>query len=193
MSPHGRQPLGRTMTLTLDNAPPEAIARAARFRLITLGQLALLRPDGSLETSLGIGGRKLAFHAYVAPADRPPTRDTPVEVFWGDRDDERARHSLREATSHVRRVLGAHSIPRGLATIELSHDAPLDVDLHHLLAAAKAADHAALLTAGAGPFPDGVHLAAPRRSDGCRARERARADRLVVEACRAESERLERE
>jgi DNA-binding SARP family transcriptional activator/predicted Zn-dependent protease/TolB-like protein len=181
------------MTLTLDSSHTEATAPAGRFRLITLGQLALLRPDGSLETSLGVGGRKLAFLAYVALADRPLTRDHLVEIFWGDRDDDRARHSLREATSHVRRVLGAQSIPRGLATIALSDDAPLDIDLHHLLAMAKAGDHAAVLAAANGPFLDGVHLSDSRRFDEWLARERSRADRLVVEACRAEAERLERE
>jgi DNA-binding SARP family transcriptional activator/TolB-like protein len=183
------------MTLTVDNSPPAAPewADRGRFRLVTLGQLALVRPDGSLETSLGAGGRKLAFLAYVALADRPLTRDHLVEVFWGDRDDDRARHSLREATSHVRRVLGAQSIPRGLATITLCDDAPLDVDLNHLLAVAKAGDHGAVLAAANGPFLDGVHLNDSRRFDEWLARERARADRLVVDACRAESERLERE
>jgi DNA-binding SARP family transcriptional activator/TolB-like protein len=181
------------MTLTLESSPSEAPARGGRFKLITLGRLALLRPDGSLETSLGTGGRKLAFLAYVALADHPLTRDHLVEVFWGDRDDERARHSLREATSHVRRVLGAESVPRGLATISLSDDARLDVDLHHLLAAAKAGDHAAVLAAAGGPFLDGVHLTDSRRFDEWLARNRTHTDRLVVEACRAEAERFERE
>jgi DNA-binding SARP family transcriptional activator/TolB-like protein len=181
------------MTLTLDGSPNEATAPPERFRLVTLGQLVLLRPDGSVETSLGTGGRKLAFLAYVALADHPLTRDHLVEVFWGDRDDDRARHSLREATSHVRRVLGAQSIARGQATIALSDDAPLDVDLHHLLAVAKGGDHAAVLAAAHGPFLDGVHLNDSRRFDQWLAGERARADRLVVAACRAEAERLERE
>ena len=181
------------MTLTLESPPSDAAVRGGRFRLVTLGRLALLRPDGSLETSLGSGGRKLAFLAYVALADHPLTRDHLVEVFWGDRDDERARHSLREATSHIRRILGAQSIPRGLATISLSDDARLDVDLNHLLAAAKAGDHAVVLASAAGPFLDGVHLTDSRRFDEWLARQRARADRLVVAACRAEAERLERE
>jgi DNA-binding SARP family transcriptional activator/TolB-like protein len=178
------------MPQALDSSPSSS-SGPRRFRLVTLGQLALHRPDGSLEPSLGVGGRKLAFLAYVALAERPLTRDHLAEVFWGDRDDDRARHSLREATSHIRRVLGSGSIPTGQPTISLSGDAELDIDFVQIVAAAKLGDWTAVLAAANGTFLDGVHVADSRRFDEWIARERSNADRIMLSACRAESERLE--
>lgn len=42
--------------------------------------------------------------------ERRATRERIVGVFWGDRDEERARNSLADAVSHLRRVLGRESI-----------------------------------------------------------------------------------
>src|SRR5688500_9632207 len=71
-------------------------------RLLTLGTLAL---TGAGDAP-ALGPRKLALLAYLALATRPLTRDRLAELFWGDRDDARARHSLREALSALRRALG---------------------------------------------------------------------------------------
>ena len=81
-----------------------------QFRLVTLGRLALLGPGNEEDDGLAKQRRKLALLAVLAMARRPVTRDALVEMFWGDQEEARARHSLSEALSHLRRVLGRDSI-----------------------------------------------------------------------------------
>src|SRR4051794_39679412 len=79
-------------------------------RLVTLGRLTLLAPSGGEEPSIGTRRRKLAVLAYLAIRARPVTRDHLATLFWGGKDDERARNSLSDALSHIRRVLGREAI-----------------------------------------------------------------------------------
>src|SRR3712207_6680039 len=84
--------------------------RGNSFRLITLGRIALVAQRGEEDDSLSKRRLKLALLVVLALAMRPLSRDVLVEMFWGDQDEARARHSLSDALSHLRRVLGRDAI-----------------------------------------------------------------------------------
>src|SRR5512132_1568942 len=111
------------------------------FQLITLGRLALASPDGTEDDALNKRRRKLAVLAVLAMERRPMARDRLVEMFWGDQPEERARHSLSDALSHLRRLLGRDTITLSRTEIALSGTAPLVVDALELTDAASARDH----------------------------------------------------
>lgn len=67
-----------------------SLLRRTSFRLITLGRLALLSPDGTEDESLASRRRKLALLAVLALSTRPLSRDYLVGMFWGDQDEARA-------------------------------------------------------------------------------------------------------
>ena len=81
------------------------------FRLLTLGRLVLEGGEGDpAADALRKQRRKLAVLAVLALAQERLTREALTEMFWGDQDEARARHSLSEALSHLRRVLGPNAI-----------------------------------------------------------------------------------
>jgi DNA-binding SARP family transcriptional activator len=162
----------------------------AAFRLLTLGRLALLTPSGDEDRSLGTRRRKLAVLAYLALARRPVPRDTLVELFWGDQDEDRARHSLSDALSHLRRALGADAISTGRAEIVFNPSAPLALDIveFHAAIAAKRWDEVVALYAG--PFLDAVHLQDSPRWEQWVTQQRTTAERGFDTAARAECARL---
>src|SRR5215203_6166983 len=117
-------------------APMSSVA--TRARLVTLGRLALVGSDGAEEPSLQKRRRKLAVLAVLAVEARPLSRDLLVEMFWGEQDEARARHSLSDALSHLRRVLGRDAIVVGRAEVALTLDAALEIDAVQLASAAAA-------------------------------------------------------
>jgi TolB-like protein/DNA-binding SARP family transcriptional activator/Flp pilus assembly protein TadD len=162
------------------------------FRLITLGRLALLDAHGREEPTLASRRRKLAVLAVLAEARRPLGRDTVIDMFWGERDEERARNSLSDALSHLRRVLGRAALPAYRDEIGLAHESRLAVDLLELRSAAARGDHARVVALYAGPFLDGVHVDDAPRFEDWRDRIRAEADTAFVRAAAAECDRLAR-
>src|SRR5688572_13716882 len=113
--------------------------QGGHFRLITLGRLALERSDGHVDerlASLNSRRRKVALLAVLSLARRGVSRDALVEMFWGDQDETRARHSLSDAISHLRRVLGRESIVATRSDIAIAPAAPLVVDAVELAASA---------------------------------------------------------
>ncbi len=171
--------------------PPPPAYNPDRFRLLTLGRLLLVRPDGTTEPSLPAGSRRLALLAYLALGRRPFTREHVAEVFWGDRADARARHSLRMALSDVRRVLGEEAIPARAERVVLAPGAPLDVDVLELAAAAREGSHARVVALYGGAFLDGIHVPDSARFEEWRAQEAANAERLLLDSCAAECARAE--
>src|SRR5438105_6911691 len=97
------------------------------FQLVTLGRVALRGSAGD-DAELGKRPRKLALLAVLALARRAPTRSELAEMFWGDEDEERARHSLSDALSHLRRVLGRDAIASRREAVELATGGRLAVD-----------------------------------------------------------------
>lgn len=157
-------------------------------RLRTLGTLAL---EGGAPGAPVLGPRKLALLAYLALADRPLTRDHLAELFWGDRDDDRARHSLREALSAFRAALGSDAIARGGDVVALAGPSVLTVDARELRAASAAGDVARTIALHAGPFLDGVHVTGVSSAfERWLIAERTDLERLVSQACATECRRL---
>ncbi|HVX39157.1 MAG TPA: BTAD domain-containing putative transcriptional regulator [Gemmatimonadaceae bacterium] len=155
-----------------------------RHRLITLGRLALVDERG-VEDPIGKRRRKLALLATLAMTRRPISRDTLVDLFWGEQPEDRARHSLSDALSHLRSVLGKDAIAARQAEVSLTPDAELDVDAIGLSAAAAAGDHEKVVALYQGAFLDAVYIADSPRFEQWVARERARIDRAFRDACAA--------
>ena len=168
--------------------------RGGHFRLVTLGRLALERSDGQVDeglASLNARRRKVALLAVLALARRGVSRDGLVEMFWGDQDELRARHSLSDAISHLRRVLGREAIVATRSTVTLAPSAPLVIDAVELAAAAAVdacerqddaatASYEQVLALYAGPFLDGVYLEGSTSFDQWVSGERARLQRVFV-------------
>jgi len=75
-----------------------------QVRIQTLGDVRLLRSDGEV---IPIRRTPLALIAYLARrAPRGVSRAELSALFWGDRAEERARQSLRQALLEARQVLG---------------------------------------------------------------------------------------
>lgn len=74
-------------------------------RLYCLGESRLVGPTGDPQLA---GRRKeLVLLAYLAGrSPRGVPRAELVDLLWGDRDETRARHSLRQALVELKRVLG---------------------------------------------------------------------------------------
>ena len=156
------------------------------FRLLTLGRLALLTPAGEEDDSLGKQRRRLALLAVLALRRRPLPRDALVEMFWGDQDEARARHSLDNALSHLRRVLGGEVIAKRQADISLAMDAPLSVDAVELAEAVAAHEYGRAVALYGGTFLHGVHIEGSPRFDHWVDGERQRLEALFLEACQQE-------
>ncbi|AHG89075.1 transcriptional activator domain-containing protein [Gemmatirosa kalamazoonensis] len=155
------------------------------FRLVTLGRLALLDPAGAEEPTLSRRRRKLALLAFLATAGRPVPRERLVEMFWGDADEERARHSLYDALSHFRRVLGRDAVTARQEEVALSTDAVLAVDCVELAQEARWGHHVAAARLYAGPFLAGVSVPGSVAFDRWRDGEEERLAALFVRSSSA--------
>lgn len=157
--------------------------RGKRFRLITLGRLTLLGEAGEEDTSLARRRAKLAVLAVLAMARRPVPRDTLLEMFWGDQDEARARHSLSNALSSLRRTLGPRAVTTREADVALVSDAPVDVDALELGDAVEAQDDARAIELYRGPFMAGAYGGEGPSFEQWLTRERRRLQALFVQAC----------
>jgi DNA-binding SARP family transcriptional activator/TolB-like protein/Tfp pilus assembly protein PilF len=76
----------------------------ATFTLTSLGDLRLDGPAGPV---LRARRKELVLLVYlVRRAPRPVSRDELIALLWGDRDEEKARQSLRQALHQLRQALG---------------------------------------------------------------------------------------
>jgi DNA-binding SARP family transcriptional activator/tetratricopeptide (TPR) repeat protein len=158
------------------------------YRLVTLGGLVLLDESGEVVPSLG--PRNLALLAYLALATKPLSRDHVAELFWGDRDEDRARHSMREALSKLRQLLGPESIPLRSDRVTLGASVPLSVDARTLIAAFTAGDTKKVVELYGGPFLDGVHAGGSRSFEDWSDAERSMYESRFIAACVPECARL---
>ena len=171
---------------------------SARIRLLTLGRLALVArgasgnavPHDALD-GLNKQRRKLGVLVVLALSDRPLQRDMLVEMFWGDQEESRARHSLTEALSHLRRVLGRDAIATRVEEVSLSPQS-LEVDALELAEAVRSKQFERAVELYAGPFLDAVHLNDAPGFERWTDRERARLDSLYFEAAAAQCQALAR-
>lgn len=154
------------------------------FCFRTLGTLVLEREMGGPQVGRS-QRRKLAVLAYLALAKRPVARDTLVEMFWGDEEEVRARHSLSNTLSFLRGVLGASAIAARRAELSLTTGSSLKVDVLELLAASGAGDHDAVVDSYGGPFLDGVVVPDSTSFESWVSGERLRMETLFTKSCAA--------
>jgi DNA-binding SARP family transcriptional activator len=160
--------------------------RDNRLRLLTLGRLTLVGSAGEEHESLAKRRRKLALLAVLAMARRPIARDTLVEMFWGAEDEARARHSLSNALSSLRRALGATAIRSRDADVAVASDAPLVVDALELADAIEGREFGRAVELYAGPFLEGFLLDDSPTFEQWMSRERRRLEGLFLQACAQE-------
>ena len=156
------------------------------FRLRTLGGLTLDLPSGAEDRELATRRRKLAVLAYLAIVDKPVARATLIELFWGDQPEDRARHSLSDTLSSLRRVLGPAAISARLADVQLdSAGAGLSIDARELTRAAADGRHADVIALYAGPFLPAFAVPGSQTFDEWIEQERLRLSKLFSRSCRA--------
>jgi len=160
------------------------------FRLVTLGRLMLCPPTGRVVEGLdelNARRRKVALLALLALRRRSISRDTLLEMFWGAQDEARARHSLSDAVSHLRRVLGRDSIIATRSELSLAGDIPLIVDaLEFAERAASAEERLQAIASYGGRFLEGVYVAGSSSFENWAAKEQARFERIFIAACELE-------
>jgi DNA-binding SARP family transcriptional activator len=156
--------------------------REGSFRLITLGRIALVSPEGAEDATLATRRLKVALLAVLALASHPLSRDYLVGMFWGDQDEERARHSLSDALSHLRKVLGREAISVRQTQVALSDEARLTVDAVEFDRAVVAREYERATALYGGPFLESVYVAGSRSFEEWADAERARLDALFVKS-----------
>src|SRR5512146_1394511 len=127
--------------------------------------------------------RHLAVLAFLAISERAAERDALVATFWGDEPDSNARHSLSNALSALRGVLGRSAISARRGTIELSPDLRLAVDALQFAAACEARDDARAAELYTGAFLENVVVPGAADLDAWIGRVRNRLERAFVAAC----------
>ena len=157
--------------------------RVDTFTLVTLGRLTLLSPTGEESESLAKRRVKLSLLAVLATARRPLSRATLAEMFWGEQDESRARHSLSDALSHLRRELGRRAIVSDGAEVALAPDAPLALDAAALAGACEEKEYARAAALYVGPFLDGVDIEAGASFEQWVMHERRRLETLFLQVC----------
>ena len=157
------------------------------FRLLTLGGLSLRGGEGMpAADALRKQRRKLAVLVTLALERRPISRDILTEMFWGDQQEARARHSLSDALSHLRRVLGSHAITARGTDVVLDAGVPLAIDACELRAAAEAERWDAVIRLYGGPFLAGAHPGESVQLEAWIERERRKYELLFLRACERE-------
>lgn len=156
------------------------------FRLVTLGPLALLDPAGQMVLPVSKRRRKLALLAYLCLSRRAVSRDQLVEMFWGEQDERRARHSLSDALSELRGHLGTDALEARSADVLLSPAAPLAIDAREFAAACERKDWPRAVALYGGEFLRGVVVEHSSNFEDWLTRERDRLAQLFARACREE-------
>ena len=162
------------------------------FQLITLGRIALRNASGE-DGDLGKRRRKLALLAVIALSRRPVSRAVLAEMFWGGEDEERARHSLSDALSHLRRVLGKDAIAIRRDIVELEAGVRMAVDATEFDAAVESGDFKHAVSLYGGTFLPDFHVEGSASFDDWAGRMRDRYARLFFRACERLSAELLRD
>src|SRR5689334_7862084 len=92
------------------------------FRLRAFGGLSLER-DGAPYAGPATQRRRLAVLAMLAASETGVSRDRLTDYLWPEADPARARHSLDEALSGLRRELRSDALFLGVATLRVNPDA----------------------------------------------------------------------
>ena len=133
------------------------ISGRPRFRLTTLGALALTGDEGPL-AGAAAQRRSLALLALLALGrTKGVTRDKLVAYLWPESGEERAHHALAQLLYGLRRDLGTADVAAGTNDLRLNRDV-ISVDLDDFEAALARQDLEGAVAAYGGPLLDGFHL-----------------------------------
>ncbi|HEY2805864.1 MAG TPA: BTAD domain-containing putative transcriptional regulator [Gemmatimonadales bacterium] len=154
------------------------------FRLVTLGRTALLGSDGVELNPISKRRRKLALLAYLALSRRAVSREHLVEMFWGEQDEQRARHSLSDALSELRGHLGADAIETRTTDLILGAKAALTIDARELASACERRDWVRAVSLYGGPFLQGLVVENSSSFEDWVTAERDRLAKLFAQAAR---------
>jgi len=116
------------------------------------GERVLLKPPTLKSQSL------LAY--LLVHRRRPHPRERLADMFWGERPQEKAHHSLATALWHIRRCLGDGFILSDQTSVHIDPQAPIWLDVEAFVAGAAAKDPARLQEVVAlyrGDFLDGFY------------------------------------
>jgi len=132
--------------------------------------------------------------AYLAIIDKPVARAALIELFWGDQPEDRARHSLSDTLSSLRRVLGPAAVSARLADVQLDTEgARLSVDALELARAAADGRHSDVIAIYEGPFLPAFAVPGSLGFDEWTEQERLRLSKLFSRSCRAVCLEFERQ
>src|ERR1044071_8630517 len=125
------------------------------LHLVTFGGLALESVNEAVAPRLS--AQRLAILAVLAAeGDRRVSRERLTGLFWPDAEEERARHSLRQALYTLRNEIG-HEVVR--ADFALSLDASaMTSDVSQFREALGRGDGPEAVRLVRGPFLDGFYL-----------------------------------
>ncbi|MGH7620361.1 MAG: BTAD domain-containing putative transcriptional regulator [Gemmatimonadaceae bacterium] len=153
------------------------------FRLRSLGQLTFSSVVGETETAAAVRPRHLAVLTVLALSSRAVPRDALVEMFWGGETEEKARHSLSNALSGLRSLLGPHAITARRDLVSLAAEARVEVDVLQFAAACEVRDDERAAALYGGPLLAGVYVPDAPEFDAWLSRERAKLERQFLEVC----------
>ncbi|MEP6729535.1 MAG: BTAD domain-containing putative transcriptional regulator [bacterium] len=138
----------------------------------TFGGLTLER-DGAPYAGPATQRRRLALLALLAAADGALSRDRLMALLWPEADPERARHSLDDALSALRRELRSDTLFLGVASLRLNPEL-IESDVADHAAAIRQDDNERAVALYAGPFLDGFYVPAAGDFERWASAERAR-------------------
>ena len=145
------------------------------LHLVTFGGLALESANEAIAPRLS--AQRLALLAVLAAeGGRHVSRERMTGLFWPDVDEERARHSLRQAMYTLRHEVGREIIRSDFA---LSLDpSAITADVVEFRAALACGDRVAAATLVRGPFLAGFYSAVGRGRARATAHRRERRDSI---------------
>lgn len=125
------------------------------IHLLTLGRISIVR-DGEELAWLAAHKQKMALLAYLA-VEAPVMRDRLVGMFWAEREEEKARHSLSQAVYALKKELGTDCFTVSGDRIEIA-PGQLSVDVKELEDAAEGGRWGTVADLYQGQFLEGFYL-----------------------------------
>jgi DNA-binding SARP family transcriptional activator len=139
------------------------------IELITLGAPSI-RQDGAERTGLSSHKQKVALLSYIG-VEGPVSRDNLVGMFWPEKPDKSARHSLSQALHALRKELGEDCLHANGDQVDLG--ATVTVDVKRLQAAGQEERWDEVVELYRGPFLDQFYLPEVLGFDDWQSRTRA--------------------
>lgn len=150
---------------------------------MTLGRLGLATAPGGDLADLDPHRQKLALLTVLALSRRAMSRDELIGLFWADQEEARARHSLSNALSYLRSILGRHAIRPHRDEVRLEPGTLAEVDAEHFADLVARESWEVALAVYGGPFLQGVYVGGAAAFQQWVDGERNRLEGLFLKAC----------